>query len=64
MRSTHRHGGGERRMTNLSCFTWRNGRKPTPFVNESKLAGAPSPTLGFNGGYVDAGWVFTGEPIP
>jgi phosphate-selective porin OprO/OprP len=48
--------------------SWRNFLLAGEFyqigVNQSKLAGAPSPTLGFNGGYVDAGWVFTGEPIP
>ena len=32
-------------------------------VDQSKLLGVPSPRLGFNGGYVDAGWVITGEPI-
>jgi phosphate-selective porin OprO/OprP len=33
-------------------------------LNQSKLPGVPSPRLGFNGGYVDAGWVITGESIP
>jgi phosphate-selective porin OprO/OprP len=33
-------------------------------VNQAKLPGLPSPRLGFNGGYVDAAWVITGEPIP
>jgi phosphate-selective porin OprO/OprP len=33
-------------------------------VNQAKLPGMPSPRLGFNGGYVDAAWVITGEPIP
>jgi Phosphate-selective porin O and P len=28
------------------------------------LPGVPSPRLGFNGGYVEVGWVMTGEPIP
>jgi phosphate-selective porin OprO/OprP len=28
------------------------------------LPGVLSPSLGFNGGYVDAAWVVTGEPIP
>ena len=30
---------------------------------QSKLPGAPAPDLNFNGGYVEAGWVVTGEPI-
>jgi phosphate-selective porin OprO/OprP len=33
-------------------------------LNQSKLPGVPSPRLGFNGGYVESGWVMTGEPIP
>jgi phosphate-selective porin OprO/OprP len=33
-------------------------------LNQSKLPGVPSPRLGFNGGYVEGGWVITGEPIP
>ena len=28
------------------------------------MPGAPAPRLGFNGGYVEGGWVLTGEPIP
>jgi phosphate-selective porin OprO and OprP len=48
--------------------SWRNLLLAGEFyqigVNQSKLPSTPSPTLGFNGGYVDAGWVFTGEPIP
>src|SRR5499427_3961440 len=30
---------------------------------QSKLPGQPAPGLNFNGGYVEAGWVMTGEPI-
>jgi phosphate-selective porin OprO and OprP len=34
-------------------------------INDSQLLapGKPSPVLGFGGGYVEAGWVITGEPI-
>jgi phosphate-selective porin OprO/OprP len=34
-------------------------------INEtqSKLPGQPAPGLNFNGGYAEAGWVITGEPI-
>jgi len=28
------------------------------------LPEVPAPRLGFNGGYVEGGWVLTGEPIP
>jgi phosphate-selective porin OprO and OprP len=48
--------------------SWRNFLVMSEFyqinVNQSKLPGVPSPTLGFNGGYVDLAWVLTGEPIP
>src|SRR6266404_1409843 len=48
--------------------SWRNFLLAGEFyqidVNQSRLPGVPSPRLGFNGGYVDAGWVITGEPIP
>jgi phosphate-selective porin OprO and OprP len=48
--------------------SWRNfllaGEYYQIDVTQSKLPGLPSPTLGFNGGYVDVGWVITGEPIP
>jgi phosphate-selective porin OprO/OprP len=48
--------------------SWRNFLLAGEFyqigVDQSKLPGLPSPRLGFNGGYVDAGWVITGEPIP
>src|SRR5215472_14396445 len=30
---------------------------------QSKVPGQPAPGLNFNGGYVEAGWVLTGEPI-
>jgi phosphate-selective porin OprO/OprP len=47
--------------------SWRNFLLAGEFyqigVNQSRLPG-PSPSLGFNGGYVDADWVITGEPIP
>jgi phosphate-selective porin OprO and OprP len=33
-------------------------------VTQSKLPGVSAPRLGFNGGYVQGGWVMTGEPIP
>src|SRR5690348_13372002 len=32
-------------------------------VNQLLPPGAPSPALYFNGGYVEGGWVVTGEPI-
>ena len=48
--------------------SWRNFLVMSEYyqinVNQSKLPGVPSPTLGFNGGYVDLAWVLTGEPIP
>jgi phosphate-selective porin OprO/OprP len=48
--------------------SWRNFLLAGEFyqidVNQSRLPGVPSPRLGFNGGYVDVGWVVTGEPIP
>jgi phosphate-selective porin OprO/OprP len=48
--------------------SWRNFLLAGEFyqigVNQSKLPGAPLPRLGFDGGYVDAAWVITGEPIP
>ncbi len=31
-------------------------------VNRSAYAGAPAPNLSYNGGYVEASWVLTGEP--
>jgi phosphate-selective porin OprO/OprP len=48
--------------------SWRNfllrGEYYQISLNQSKLPGVPSPRLGFNGGYVDGGWVITGESIP
>jgi phosphate-selective porin OprO/OprP len=48
--------------------SWRNflvqGEYYQIGLNQSKLPGLPSPKLGFNGGYVEGGWVMTGEPIP
>jgi phosphate-selective porin OprO/OprP len=48
--------------------SWRNflvqGEYYQIGLNQSKLPGVPSPRLGFNGGYVEGGWVMTGEPIP
>jgi phosphate-selective porin OprO and OprP len=47
---------------------WRNflvqGEYYQIGVTQSKLPGVPAPRLGFNGGYVEGGWVMTGEPIP
>jgi phosphate-selective porin OprO/OprP len=49
-------------------FSWRNflvqGEYYQIGVTQSKLPGVPAPQLGFNGGYVEGGWVLTGEPIP
>jgi phosphate-selective porin OprO/OprP len=48
--------------------SWRNFLVQGEFyqigVTQAKLPGAPAPRLGFNGGYVEGGWVLTGEPIP
>jgi phosphate-selective porin OprO/OprP len=48
--------------------SWRNfllqGEYYQISLNQSKLPGVPSPRLGLNGGYVEGGWVITGEPIP
>jgi phosphate-selective porin OprO/OprP len=48
--------------------SWRNflvqGEYYQISLNQSKLPGVPAPRLGFNGGYVEGGWVMTGEPIP
>jgi phosphate-selective porin OprO and OprP len=47
---------------------WRNflvqGEYYQIQVNQLLAPGVPNPTLGFNGGYVEGGWVITGEPIP
>ncbi len=49
-------------------ISWRNflvqGEYYQIGVTQSKLPGVPAPGLGFNGGYVEGGWVLTGEPIP
>jgi phosphate-selective porin OprO/OprP len=49
-------------------LSWRNflvqGEYYQIGVTQSKLPGVPSPNLSFNGGYVEGGWVMTGEPIP
>ena len=48
--------------------SWRNfvveGEYYQIGLTQSKLPGVPAPGLGFNGGYVEGGWVLTGEPIP
>jgi len=47
--------------------SWHNFRLQGEYyqisLNQSKLP-VPSPRLGFNGGYVQGGWIITGEPIP
>jgi phosphate-selective porin OprO and OprP len=47
--------------------SWRNlliqGEYYAINMNQAKLPPALQPTLSFNGGYVEAGWVITGEPI-
>ena len=49
-------------------FSWRNllvqGEYYQFGVTQAKLPEVRAPRLGFNGGYVEGGWVFTGEPIP
>jgi phosphate-selective porin OprO/OprP len=48
-------------------ISWRNflvqGEYYHIGLTQSKLPGTPAPDLGFNGGYVEAGWVITGEPF-
>jgi phosphate-selective porin OprO/OprP len=48
-------------------INWRNllvqGEHYHMGVTQSKLPNAPAPDLGFNGGYVEAGWNITGEPF-
>jgi phosphate-selective porin OprO and OprP len=50
-----------------AAINWRNLLLQGGYyqINEtqSKLPGRPAPGLGFNGGYVEAGWVITGEPF-
>jgi phosphate-selective porin OprO and OprP len=47
--------------------SWRNFLVQGEYYHigetQSKLPGVPAPNLNFNGGYVEAGWVMTGEPI-
>ena len=47
--------------------SWRNfliqGEYYAINMNQAKNPPAPQPSLAFNGGYVEAGWVITGEPI-
>ncbi len=54
------YGGG-------AGISWRNllvqGEYYKINVDQLKQPTAPNPVLGFNGGYVEAGWVITGEPI-
>jgi phosphate-selective porin OprO and OprP len=54
------YGGG-------TGISWRNFLVQGEYYHigetQSKLPGVPSPNLNFNGGYVEAGWVMTGEPI-
>jgi phosphate-selective porin OprO/OprP len=58
--SANSYGGG-------LGISWRNflvqGEYYRIQVNQLLPPGTPSPALGFNGGYVEAGWVMTGEPI-
>src|SRR5262249_14593962 len=48
-------------------INWRNFLVQGGFYHigetQSKLPGQPAPGLNFNGGYVEGGWVITGEPI-
>jgi phosphate-selective porin OprO and OprP len=48
-------------------INWRNYLIQGEYyrINDSQLVAPnkPHPVLGFGGGYVEAGWVFTGEPI-
>src|SRR4029077_2782354 len=47
--------------------SWRNyliqGEYYAINMNQAKNPPARQPSLGFNGGYVEAGWVIPGEPI-
>jgi phosphate-selective porin OprO/OprP len=51
-----------------TAASWRNFLIQVEYyqigLTQSRLPGVPSPKLGFNGGYVEGGWVMTGEPIP
>jgi len=48
-------------------ISWRNFLVQGGYYHigetQSRLPGVPAPNLNFNGGYVEAGWVMTGEPI-
>ena len=48
-------------------ISWRNflvqGEYYKINVDQLVAPNKPSPVLGFNGGYVEGGWVITGEPI-
>jgi phosphate-selective porin OprO/OprP len=48
-------------------ISWRNFVVQGEYYHigetQSRLPGMPAPNLNFNGGYVEAGWVMTGEPI-
>jgi phosphate-selective porin OprO/OprP len=50
-----------------AAINWRNlllqGGYYRIGETQSKLPGQPAPGLNFNGGYVEAGWVITGEPF-
>jgi phosphate-selective porin OprO/OprP len=60
-------------ISNLNVYggevgiSWRNFLVQGEYYHigetQSKLPGLPAPNLNFNGGYVEAGWVITGEPI-
>ena len=49
-------------------LSWRNflvqGEYYQIGVTQAKLPDVPAPRLGFNGGYVEGGWVLTEEPHP
>jgi len=50
-----------------AAINWRNilvqGEYYRINDTQSKLPGLPAPTLGFDGGYVEAGWNITGQPF-
>jgi phosphate-selective porin OprO and OprP len=58
--SANSYGGG-------AGISWRNflvqGEYYQINVNQLVAPNKPNPVLGFNGGYVEGGWVITGEPI-
>jgi phosphate-selective porin OprO and OprP len=59
-RGANAYGGG-------TGISWRNylvqGEYYKINVDQLVAPNKPSPVLGFNGGYVEGGWVITGEPI-